>query len=358
MADILEYLNWRGDILFPQLGVNNVDALIFSELSYIRYDGVITDALNVSVSLGTVAKTILGMPEPLSRCRTEKDLELLQAVANSPRFQKVGVTFYQSVFIPEEETQFAAVTFLLPDGSAFLTFRGTDSTLVGWKEDFNMSFQQSIPAQRLAKEYVQRFAATQEIPLRLGGHSKGGNLAVYAGAKCEAFIQERILEVYNQDGPGFAEAMMTDPGYLGIVPKVKTFLPQFSVFGLMLERGEGYQVIQSNAVGLMQHEPYSWQVIGKDFVPGQALTAGSLFLDRTLTTWLAGLTNEERSQFFDGLFDLLMLEDAAHPKDVLRPQNILAALKTISAQEDKRRMIGAVFQELVDSAKAVHNSPV
>lgn len=354
---MMDYIKWRGDILFSQLGVNDVDAMIFSALTYIRYDGIISEDLQLSAPLRTVAKTILALPEPMSCCRTEKDLALLEKVADSDRFGRVGITFYRSIFVPEEETQFAAVTFLLEDGSAFLAFRGTDSTLVGWKEDFNMSFQRSVPAQRLAQEYVQRFAAFNPRPMRLCGHSKGGNLAVYAGAKCGELIQERVLEVFNFDGPGFTEGMMTDPGYLRIVSRVKTFVPQFSVFGMLLEREENHRVILSSASGLMQHELYSWQVSGKELVPGQELTEGSRFLDRTLTAWLAGLTNAERGEFFDGIFGLLMQENASQAKDVLRPQNILAALKAIHLEEGKRRMIGTVLQELVESAKTVHNNP-
>ena len=356
MADLMEYITWRGDILFSQLGVNDVDALIFSELAYIRYDGIVSDSLLVSAPLRTVAKTILAMPAEENRCRVEKDRALLEAVANSQRFGQVGITYYRSVFDPAEETQFAAVTFLLDDGTALLAFRGTDSTLVGWKEDFNMSFQRSVPAQRLAQEYVQRFAANSREKLHLAGHSKGGNLAVYAGAKCGNLPQERILDVYNFDGPGFTEEMMTDPGYLRIVSRVKTLVPQFSVFGMMLERQENQQVILSNGMGLLQHEPYTWQVCGKTFVPAQALTEGSRFLDRTLTAWLAGLSNEERGAFFDSVFGLMMQENANHPKDVLRPQNILAALKTIHLEEDKRRMMGAVLQDLVETAKTLHST--
>lgn len=358
MADMLEYLRWRGDIPFAAVGLNPVDALIFSELSYIQYDGLVTDRVQGTAPLGVVAKTILAMPKPLELCRTQKDIALLQAVAEAPRFNRVGICFYRNIFDPEKETQFAAVTFLPGDGSALLTFRGTDSSLVGWKEDFNMSYRQSIPAQLLAREYVREFAAAQELPMRLCGHSKGGNLAVYAGAKCEEWIQDRILDIYNQDGPGFARQMLEDPGYQRIVPKIRTFLPEFSVFGLMLERSEDYRVIRSDGVGILQHDPFSWQVLGGDFVAGKALTESSLFLDRTLTAWLDGLTNEERSRFFDALFDLLMLEDASRPRDVLRPQHILAALRSISLEGENRKLLSQLLQELLDTAINQHNLPV
>ena len=355
---MLDYLAWRGDLTFSQSALNDVDALIFSTLSYIRLEGLVPEDLQQVQSLQELGKTILALPEAKSLCRLEKDLTLLEAAANSRRFGGVGVSFYRSLLHTQEELQFAAVTFLLDDGCAFLAFRGTDNTLVGWKEDFNMSFQPVVPAQRLAQEYVQRFAAFSGVPLYLGGHSKGGNLAVYAGAKCGAAVQPRILAVYNFDGPGFTEAMQEDHGYLKLISRVKTFVPQFSVFGLMLERQEELQVVHSNAFGLLQHEPYSWQVLGKTFVAGQKLAEGSQFLNRTLSTWLAGLDNAQRSEFFDSIFGLLMQENANQPKDILRPQNVLAALKTIHMEDGKRKMLTGKLQELVDAAKTVRNEPM
>lgn len=351
---MLDYLTWRGDILFSQLGMNDVDALIFSTLAYIQLDGIITEDLQVAAPLRTVAKTVLALPDAKERCRVEKDLELLEAAANSERFGCTRITFYRSVFVPQEETQFAAMTFLLDDGSAVLSFRGTDGSLVGWKEDFNMAFQPNVPAQRLAQEYVQRFAAQSSAPLLLTGHSKGGNLAMYAGAKCGADIQGRVKTVYNFDGPGFTEGMLTSPGYQQILSRVRTLVPQFSVFGMLLERQEGQIVVLSSGTGLQQHDPYTWQLIGREFVQAQALAEGSVFLERTLRGWLAGLSNAERGEFFDAVFGLMMLENASQTRDVLRPQNVLAALKTIRMDEEKRRMMGTVLLELVDTAKAVH----
>ena len=278
-------------------------------------------------------------------------------MAESDRFGRLGVTFYRSVFVPEEETQFAAVTFLLDDGTAFLAFRGTDSTLVGWKEDFNMAFRKNVPAQLLAQAYVREYAAAAREPMRLGGHSKGGNLAVYAGAKCGEPVQSRILEIYNYDGPGFMAEMLEDPGYQLIVSKIKTIVPQFSVFGMLLERSEDHRAIYSDASGLLQHEPYSWQVVGKAFVPMEDVTENAYFLDRTLTTWLAGMSNQERSDFIEWIFGIFMQENASQPKDILRPQNLLAALRVIRVEHEKRRMTGAVLQELLESAKIARQNP-
>lgn len=355
LSDMFDYLQWRGDILFSEMPVNNVDSLIFSSLAYVQFDDVVTDDLKRFTTLREASHLLFSLPDWQTRCRVHRDLELLQAAAETERFGRVGMTFYQNIFIPEEETQFSAITFITEDGTAFLAFRGTDNSLVGWKEDFNMSFQESVPAQRLAREYVESFAAASHAPMRLGGHSKGGNLAVYAGAKSSEVIQNRILQVFNHDGPGFSAQMMTDPGYLRIVPKIKTFVPQSSVFGMLLEHEEPYTIIRSNQIGLMQHDPYTWEVMGRDFITVEELTTDSRFLDRTFKTWLAGMTNQERNEFFDAVFDLLMMENANRPRDIIRPQNIRALFKTMHMDETKRRMIASVLIDLVESARSTHS---
>lgn len=350
MADMFDYLKWRGDILFSQLPPNNVDALVFSALAYVEYDDIIAEDKLQFKTLRETAQVLFSLPDASTRCRVPKDLELLKAAAETERFGRVGLCAYQDIFTPEQETQFAAITFLLEDGSVFLSFRGTDSSLVGWKEDFNMTFQESVPAQRLAREYLQRFAGVTKAPLRLGGHSKGGNLAVYAAAKCSEVIQDRIIEVFNHDGPGFTEGMMTDPGYLRIVPRVKTLVPQSSVFGMLLEHQEAYTIIRSNQVGLMQHDPYTWEVMGGNFLSVEELTADSRFLDRTFRTWLAGMTIEERNTFFDTVFDLFMEQNANRPRDLMRPQNMFNVIRTLQTDDERRSTITTVLNELMDAA--------
>lgn len=355
MADMFDYLKWRGDILFSQLPPNPVDALIFCALSYIHFAGIVPETPDQWIPLEDAAGKLEAEEDAQSRVRTRLDLELLRAAAETPRFARVGIAFYQDVFIPEEDTQFAAVTYFLEDGTAFLAFRGTDNTLVGWKEDFNMTFEESIPAQRLAQEYTQRFAGVSKVPLRLGGHSKGGNLAVYAAAKCGEQIQKRIIEVYNQDGPGFTERMMYHPGYLRIVPKIRTYVPQSSVFGMLLEHEEPYTIIKSKQIGLMQHDPYSWEVMGGDFVFVEELTADSRFLDRTFKSWLVGMSAQERNEFFDAVFDLLMTDNTSRPRDIMRLQNIRSYFKTLSTDGNKRHVIASELMSLFESAKKAYN---
>ena len=351
MADMLDYLAWRGDIEFPQMPVNPVDALIFSTLSYIQFEDIVPDNPLQSISLAEAAAGLFSLNAPQNRVRVKKDLDLLEAAAKSPRFDNIRMTFYRSILIPEEDTQFAAVTIFLEDGSAYIAFRGTDSTLTGWKEDFNMTFQSSIPAQRLALEYVQQFAAAHPIPIWMGGHSKGGNLAVYAAAKCGEMLQRRIVEVHNQDGPGFSAEMMSDPGYQRILPKLRSYVPQSSVIGMLLEHEEPYTIIKSSQIGIMQHDPYSWQVLGANFLPVEELTADSRFLDRTFKNWLSKMSKEERSEFFDTVFELLESTGAEHAGEIIRPQNVHSYLKTLQSNEYMRNILASELASLALSAR-------
>ena len=351
MADVFDYLKWRGDLSFSQDPPNEVDALIFSALSYISYGGRVERYPDVPVTLRDAAEEYFALDDHEARVRVKNDLELLHEAAKSNRFGFAKLCFYRDLFIPEQETQFAAVTFLLDDGSAFLAFRGTDYSLVGWKEDFNMSFQQTVPAQRLAVQYTRDVAAQYIAPLRLGGHSKGGNLAVFAAARSSPILQRRILEVYNNDGPGFTQYMMGDPGYIAMVPRIKTYIPQSSVIGMLLEHEEPYTVIRSKTVSLLQHDPYSWEVMGNGFVQMKEITEESRFVDTTIKAWFADMTNQERGQLVDVMFTLLGTGGVENALDIFHPKNIRNYLKTLSTDENMRRILSSEFQSLIEIAK-------
>lgn len=351
MANILDYVKWRGDLTFTQDPPNAVDALVFSALSYICYGGRVEAEPNVPVRLKDAAEEYFGQESPEARCRVKNDLELLYLAAQTARFGFAEVCMYRDQFIPEQETQFAAMTFLLDDGSMLLAFRGTDYSLVGWKEDFNMTFQQTIPAQRLALQYTREVALEHLRPMRLVGHSKGGNLAVFAAARSSPMIQQRILSVYNNDGPGFTKYLMGDPGYLAMVPRIQTYIPQSSVIGMLLEHEEPYTVIRSKTVGLLQHDPYSWEVLGREFIPVQEITGASQFMDATIKTWFADMSNGERNQLVDVMFTLLGSGEVTTVQDLLQPKNIRTYIKTLSSDENIRRVLSTEFQGLIEAAR-------
>ena len=351
MADVFDYLRWRGDLTFSQDPPNEVDALIFSGLSYIQYSGRVEENPYDAVPLVEAATAFFELPDCEDRVRVKNDLELLQAAAETVRFGRTKICMYRDQLIPEQETQFAAMTFLLDDGSMFLAFRGTDHTLVGWKEDFNMTFQQTIPAQRLALQYTRDVALEYDLPMHLGGHSKGGNLAVFAAARSSPMIQSRILDVYNQDGPGFTQYLMGDPGYLAMVPKIRTYIPQSSVIGMLLEHEEPYTVIRSKTVGLLQHDLYSWSVMGRSFLPVEEITDSSQFIDATIKTWFADMTNQERNQLVDVMFALLGTGGVDKALDIFHPRNIRNYVKTLSSDANMRKVLSTEFLSLMEAAK-------
>ena len=350
MADIFDYLLWRGDLSLEAVGLNPVDTLILSELSYIHYEGLVPEGFQHPVPLKVAAEAFLALPDWEARTRSKKDGDLIAKCAGTERFSALKLIFYRSELLPEQESQFAAVTWLLPDGSALVTYRGTDMTLTGWREDFNMSFQEFVPAQEKALRYLEAFGRVHEGPIALAGHSKGGNLAVYAAARAQPELQERLVSVHNHDGPGFHSAMTADPGYRAVLPKVRTFVPQSSVVGMLLEHEEPYTVVRSRQLSLLQHDPYSWEVLGGGFVYMEELDADSRFLDQTIKAWLAGTTMAERNLFVDAVFELLTLGEIDDLRDVILPRNVLRYLRTLSADEQMRSVIAREFADLFRTA--------
>ena len=351
MGNIFDYLTWRGDLTFTQDPPNAVDALIFSTLTYVGYGETAERPPESAASLRRCAEEFFALENPESRVRSKKDMELLRCAAATARFGQCGLCLYRSVLLPEQETQFAAMTFLLDDGSMFLAYRGTDNSLVGWKEDFNMTFQQTIPAQRLAQEYIRQAALAYTAPMRVAGHSKGGNLAVFAAARCSPMVRKRILTVYNNDGPGFTKYMIGDPGYNAIVPRIQTYIPQSSVIGMLLEHEEPFIVIRSKSVGIMQHDPYSWEVEGPHFLPVQEVTESSQFLDATIKNWFAGMTNRERNQLVEVLYGLLTTGEVENAADIFQPKNIRTYVKALSSDADMRHILSTEFQGLLEAAR-------
>lgn len=350
LTTVLDYLTWRGDLSFVQDPLNQVDALVFSALVYLKFGPRVTEGTE-DLTLREAAEEFFALPDYENRARAKNDLMLLRAAADSHRFGGCKLTMFRQEFIPEEDTQFAAVTFLLDDGSLMIAFRGTDNTLVGWKEDFSMSFRQVIPAQLLSLNYTHDVWSAHTSPMYLCGHSKGGNLAVFAAARSSPMVQSWIRGVYNNDGPGFSEYMIGDPGYTSMVPRIRTFVPQSSIIGMIMEHEEPYTIIRSDQIGIMQHDLFSWEVVGRDFVPMEEITADSRFLNRTIRNWLDGMDLQARSHMVDVLFDFLSTGDITTASDVFQFKSLLTYLKTLETDEESRKNILAIFGDLLSAAR-------
>ena len=229
----------------------------------------------------------------------------VRTVAANPRFSGLRVGAFAERFDTDEQTQTATLTFLLPDGTLVLSFRGTDDSLVGWKEDFNMAFQYPVPAQRMAADYICAVAKLWPGDMILTGHSKGGNSAVYAAMNAPAKIRKRIAAVYSLDGPGFPEHVVTSEPYLSTVSKVHKIVPDSSIIGMVLETPEPCVVVKADCEGLMQHFAFAWQVDGDAFVRVDDIAPSSHEFNSSFNRWMTGLSREEREHAVDALFQVI-----------------------------------------------------
>lgn len=315
MNNIFDYLEWRGDLSFEKDGFNEVDNLIMSVLAYVEFDGIVP--LNIdggSVSLCYVAEQFKNLYDDISKISehqlTQQAFELFMKAANTVRYGDIKLSYYVNQINYEQSKQFSAVIFSLNNNHHFIAFRGTDATIAGWKEDFQMSFMDEVQSQRDAAYYTEKIMAHYDGDFWLGGHSKGGNLAVYAASHASNEARKRILGVYNNDGPGFQVKIIQSEGYQSILSLIKTIIPKFSVVGMLLEHGEEYAVVNSHAIGIMQHNPFSWEVKGNHFVYEKGLTKSSLNFNSAVRSWLNHLSIEERAQFVDALFQILQAAGA------------------------------------------------
>ena len=241
---------------------------------------------------------------------------LLEAVAASPRYRGVHVCGYRVVSDVVATEQFAAMAFRFPAGFSYLSFRGTDSTIVGWKEDFNMAFRCPVPAQESAARYVDEAADAIDGPLLCGGHSKGGNLAVYGAAMCSDVARERIERAYSHDGPGFVEEFLNGNAFADLSGRIDKTLPRSSIFGMMFETQEDYAIVESTEFSLLQHNPFSWVVDGCDFVYCERLSAGARYVDGSIREMLLTVSPSERERFVDALFSVFEATDAERFADI------------------------------------------
>lgn len=347
MADIFEYLRWRGDLSLEVAAFNEVDAVILARFSYLPLE------LAASGRMGAVCDELLALPELESKVLLGDDIRLLDAISKSKRYREMEVFGFTEKLDISCQIQFAAVTVALREGSYYVAFRGTDNTLVGWKEDLNMCFG-PVPSQTLAAAYLDRIGASLSGHLIVGGHSKGGNLAMYASAFCQQQIQDRIMGVYNFDGPGFHDEVLQTRGYRSICQRVKTFVPQSSVVGMMLWHEGSFTIVRSGQTGLLQHDVYSWQMEPQHFSYVQTVTNSSRFVDSTLKHWLAEVSPQQRERFVDAVYAVVLETNAKTVQEV--GQNkfgngkiLLRALKKL--QEEDRKAVLQAIRALARCAK-------
>lgn len=367
MKNILDYIEESGKERMDERAFCDVDSLILAQFSYLKFDGIVPGVgNNKAISLKEIAAH-LDFERLFSDERYAKDNRaLFHAMLKSRRFGRMKVNYHVNIIDPAWELQFSATTCLLEKGPVYVAFRGTDETLVGWKEDFNMAFQTPVPAQEKAVQYLNCVSEMFAGDFIVGGHSKGGNLAVYASMNCMQYSRSRILSIYSHDGPGFREEILQSSAYADIRERIHKLLPHSSVVGMLLQQQEAYEVIDCKSFGLLQHDPYNWLIDGADFKRIDALKLGTKLMDDGLNEWVCSLNKEELRCFVETLYSVVEATDVKtllDLKSIDKRKNanaVITAIKDMDEESKKmmKQIMKVLFKQMRDTIKREAPLPV
>lgn len=355
MGTMLDYLKEYGDVSFREMPMTEVDSLVLCQLSYLKFDGMVPGLKEnlPSVTLADIAKHT-DHEKLFSDTRYEKvNRELFAALLAGKRFGGMRLNCYVNIIVQKWETQFSAVTFILEDGPVYVAYRGTDETIVGWKEDFNMAFLSPVPGQEMSVDYLNGVADRIRDKFYIGGHSKGGNLSIYSAMHCKPEVQDRILGIFSMDGPGFRPETLEAGRYERIADRVVKILPQSSLVGMLFESNMNFQVVESRTFGLLQHDPCTWKVEDAHLVRANSLRESRLKMDNTLNEWILSLDEKQLKTFVDTLFQVISASQADNLIDFTaewkRSMNgIVSALKEVD--EETVGVLKKVIKALFDIA--------
>ena len=315
MSSLHAYLRWRGDLSFSADPLNEVDALLFSLLAYVDPPAIPKGGMTLCEAAAQYFFTHDAQePHPLGLIVPDGILSIFRHMARTRRFENVRLCRFINDVVEESETQrgmqCAALEVRFPgygDGeeAVLVAFRGTDDTLAGWRENFELSFTDAVPAQRRAATFLNETDLPPDAPLYVTGHSKGGNLAVYAAVCADSRVRRHIQTVFCHDGPGFSAAFLEREAYREIAPRIRYYLPEDSLVGLLLPHDEHYETIASRGHGLRQHDGLTWEVMGPRFKPTNGLSRRGHRSDHVISQRIAAMSAEEKRRLTDLLFSLL-----------------------------------------------------
>ena len=344
MANMVDYLAWRGDVPFEASPWNEIDGLLIATLSYLDFHGGRDPK---GWTLEEMARINL-LREGTSNSFANRK-KAFEAMATGDRFRTCRLHHAIALTDADIGMQFSALCMDLPDGTTCVAFRGTDNTLIGWREDFNMAYTTRVPAQEAAILYLGRAAALSKRPLRLVGHSKGGNLAVYAAAYVKKSVQNRIESIWSYDGPGMNRETSQSEEYQRIKDKIHSFVPQTSIIGMLMDYYEPYTVVRSIASGISQHDPMSWQIYGPRFETLPAIDQTAMVTRDTLHEWLQNSTPEQRASFVDALFGMAESTKATKMSE-LTSEKLKTLLTMVGNRKDVDPETRRVFTRLMAQA--------
>lgn len=354
MGNLIHYLKQQGDISLQKSGFNEVDNLILSFLSYLDLDGIVpgddsVESITVFEAYTTYASRHTWPARPSQNDMFQMVPFALREMALGVRFCNARLSRYINHFSEAEQKQFAALTVELDDGTGYVAFRGTDNHLVSFREDFNMSFQ-TVPAQIEAVCYLENAMLGIPSDFRLGGHSKGGHLAVYAATMCPTCLKKRIVRIYNNDGPGLGDDLLNSDSYSEIKEKIQRIVPEYGVVGTLFSHKSKMSIVKSRRRGFMQHDCISWEISGCGFIRAEKLDSTAAFVDRVLRNWVNSMSLEERKLLVCSLFDAFEASGLRELSDLtaLGPAKVLeVAQKSRLLERKSRSTITALVKSVV-----------
>lgn len=355
MGTVLDYIKEYGKYSFREMPMTEVDSLALCQLSYLKFDGMVPGVREnlPSVTLESL-KVYPDYEKLFADVRYEEvNRALIEGMLAGKRYSNLKLNCYVNMVEKESEMQFSAITYILNDGTVYIAFRGTDETIVGWKEDFNMAFCAPVPGQEYSVGYLNTVAERIHSPFYVGGHSKGGNLAVYSAMNCRPDVQERIIRVFSMDGPGFRPEVLKAGNYDVIADRVTKILPHSSLVGMLFESDMHFQVVESKTFGLMQHDPYTWLVEGDHLKHVDDIYESRKQMDNTLNTWILSLDEKQLRVFVDTLFQVISASQVDNLIDFTAEwrqsmNRIITALKGLDP--DTAKALKTVVKALFDIA--------
>lgn len=342
MSDFFDYLEWRGDITFEQVPFNKIDALLLAHVTYSIFDDIVPESFSECKTFAQVAKDFSASPDYEQRINigfliNKRTSELMFKMAESERFRNVGLCGFRNIYDEEKVEQFAAITYIV-NKTPVLVLRGTDDTIVGWKEDFNIAWQPQIPAQKDALEYFNEAASALKGDFIIAGHSKGGNLAVNTAVKCGAELQKRIINVYNFDGPGFSSDYFRQADFKAVEKKIYSFYPGFSVVGMIFHHPKNFEIVKSDGFTFWQHDAMNWQLMGANFINEAEFADESKLFHKAFNRWIDKLNTEQKKRFVETMFCILEASGAKTNSDIEKdPIKSSAKMLAFYAEMDKTR---------------------
>ena len=354
MSTIFDYLK---EVTYDSIydrPFNELDVLALTELTYLPFGHIVPqgDTTGIPVRLSDAMELIDRTTDFIV---SNQHLQLVDELATSKRFKNIKLLNYVDEYDPDVQKQFAAMTYRLSLDAYLVVFRGTDDTLIGWKEDFHMTYMDHVPAQRRAASYLQH--VMKEFPkgrFLVAGHSKGGNLATYACSYLPDSLFERVDAIYSYDAPGLNKAIIETEGYQRTSPNIRRFVPQGSIVGMMLEVPEPTTIVKSRAFGgFAQHDAFTWETKDLSFLTVIETSPDSQQTDLTLKQWVRETSAEERKKFFDTFFGIFLdagitsINDLTDLKQLAKAKEILQNAQYLDPTE--REMLERLAKQLIDT---------